>query len=118
MTVDLSEGELQRFFPLLVAKLIQWADAHGYQLTFGEAWRTPQQAAWDVAHGTGILHSLHIERLAIDFNLFKDGIWQTDAEAFRPLADFWKTLHPLCRWGGDFKTVDGDHFSLEFQGRA
>lgn len=29
----------------MVAILIHWAEEHGYRLTFGEAYRTPEQAA-------------------------------------------------------------------------
>lgn len=111
----MTEGELQRKFPPLVAKLIVWAYAQGYELTFGEAWRTPQQAVWNSQHGVGIVHSLHIERLAIDFNLFEHGVWLTDPKAFKPLADYWKSLDPLCAAGVDFG--DADHFSLMFEGR-
>ena len=111
----MTEGDLQRLFVPLVAQLITWAYAQGYQLTFGEAWRTPEQAAWNAAHGTGILHTLHLERLAVDFNLFKDGVWLTDPDDFRPLGEFWTSLHPDACWGGEFG--DPGHFSLAFGGR-
>ena len=115
---SLTEGQLQRLFPPLVAKLIAFAYAQGYELTFGEAWRSTATALLDAQQGKGIANSLHIQRLAIDLNLFQDGTYLTDPEAYRPLGEFWKTLHPLARWGGDFTTVDADHFSLAFGGRA
>ncbi|RAP72902.1 hypothetical protein ACZ87_00273 [Candidatus Erwinia dacicola] len=38
-------SEKQQLFTVMVANLIQWAEEHGYRLTFGEAYRTPEQAA-------------------------------------------------------------------------
>jgi len=98
----------QSQFVLNVAKLIQYAEKQGYELTFGEAWRTPEQAAWNEAHGKGISKSLHIDRLAIDLNLFDNGDYQTSSEAHRPLGVYWKSLDPHHRWGGDFLDSKGD----------
>lgn len=110
--------DLQSEFSVCVAKLILYAAGQGYELTLGEAWRLPEQAALNAAAGTGIRLSLHGERLAIDLNLFIGGVFRTDSEAHAPLAKYWKTLHPLARWGGDFKPKpDGNHYSFEWQGR-
>lgn len=109
-------GEQQRRFLPLVAKLIEYAYAQGYELTAGELYRTPEQAALNAAKGSGIAHSLHTQRLAVDLQLFKDGVYLTDPAAYRPLGDFWKALDAEACWGGDFKTVDADHFSLTFGG--
>lgn len=106
----------QRLFPPLVAKLIIWAYANGYEVTFAEAYRTPEQAALNAQKGSGILWTLHTQRLAIDLNLFKDGIYLAKTADYKPLGDYWKTLHPLACWGGDFTKPDGDHFSLMFGG--
>lgn len=38
-------SEKQQLFTKLIAQLILWADEKGYRLTFGEAYRTPEQAA-------------------------------------------------------------------------
>ena len=108
----------QSIFVLLVAQLILHAYKQGYQLTFGEAWRTPEQAKLNAARGTGISASLHIDRLAIDLNLFRDGKFLSDSSDHKALGDYWKSLHPLCRWGGDFKPKpDGNHYSMEWGGR-
>lgn len=110
-------GELQRRFLPLVAKLIDYAYSQGYELTAGELYRSPEQAALNAQHHTGIANSLHTLRLAIDLQLFKDGVYLTDSEAYRPMGEFWKTLDPAASWGGDFKTrVDGNHFSLSWGG--
>jgi hypothetical protein len=112
----MSLSEQQRAFTLNVAKLIQWAYDNGYELTFGEALRTPEQAAHNAITGAGIANSLHLIKLAIDLNLFKDGVYQTDSAAYKPLGDFWKTLDPINAWGGDFSKPDGNHYSTSYGG--
>lgn len=115
-------GEKQRLFTRLVGILIEYAYQQGYELTFGEAVRKPAQAAANEASGKGIRNSLHILGLAVDFNLFKDNRYLTFSEDHKPLGLFWKNLHPLCRWGGDFRDAegrpkpDGNHYSLEHEG--
>ena len=111
-------GEQQRLFARLIAQLIDWVYTQpGCQITVGEAYRTPEQARLNAAKGTGIANSLHTLRLAMDLNLFVAGEFKTDLESYRPMGTYWKSLHPLCRWGGDFRTrVDADHFSMEWEG--
>ena len=88
----------------------------GYGVTFGEAYRTPEQAALNAAKGSGISNSLHTERLAIDLNLFKDGRYITDGEGHRELGAWWKSLGPMYRFGGDFKRADWNHYSISPDG--
>lgn len=109
-------GEKQRLFTRLVAQLIHYAYASGFELTFGEVLRRPAVAVANAAAGTGIANSLHRLSLAVDFNLFKSGVYLTDSETHRSLGDYWKTLDPLCRWGGDFASKDGNHYSIEHEG--
>lgn len=106
-------SKLQEQFVFSLPKLIEKAFELGYTVTLGEAWRTPQQAQWDADHGTGISHSLHIERLAIDLNFFKDGSLVTDGSKLAELGAWWKSLGSNYRWGGDFTHLpDGNHFSI------
>ena len=112
-------GQKQRRFARLVGLLINWAYENGLELTFGDAYRSPEQAAANAAKGIGITKSLHTERLAIDLNLFIGGAYQTESSAYKPLGEFWKTLGDDCAWGGDFKSrPDGNHFSIRNDGRA
>lgn len=109
----MSLSDLQQEFSQAAALLIQQAAKLGYGVTLGEAWRSPEQAALDAAKGTGIAHSLHTERLAIDLNLFKDGQYLTDAAPYAALGEYWKQMGPNYRWGGDIQgLVDLDHYSL------
>jgi hypothetical protein len=102
----------------MVAKLIDFAYKQGYELTAGECYRSPEQAALNAQHGSGIANSLHTLRLAVDLQLFKDGVYLTDSAAYKALGDFWKTLDPEAAWGGDFQSPhqDGNHFSLSWGG--
>jgi len=111
-------GEHQRKFTRLLGLLIMWIYSHGLEATVGEAFRTQEQAQWNAEHGLGIRHSLHCERLAFDLNLFKDGVFQTDIEAYRPAGEYWMSLDPDCAWGGLFAEPDIDHFSLSWQGAS
>lgn len=104
---------LQVEFSQSAALLIQKAKELGYQVTLGEAWRTPEQAAWNAAHGTGIAHSVHEDKCAIDLNLFfKDGTYITNGVGHTDLGSWWKTLGSNYRWGGDFERKDYNHYSI------
>lgn len=103
--------ERQSLFVQLLAKLFVWAKENGYELTLGEGWRTPEMVEIYTKRGTGSPLSLHPLRLAQDLNLFKNGKWLTATEDHRPLGEYWKSLHPDNRWGGDFsKRKDGNHY--------
>lgn len=94
-------SETQRKFPLLVAELIRQAYDGGYELSFGEAFRTEEQQRLYVRSGRSrTMRSAHIERLAVDFNLFRDGKYLTDGSLYRPVGQMWEALGG--RWGGRF----------------
>lgn len=111
-------SEKQQIFAKNVGLLLNWIyRKKGWGVTFAEAYRTPEQARWNAETGAGIVNSLHCQRLAIDLNLFIDGVYQTSNDAHEPLGNYWKSLHPLNRWGGDFARRDGNHYSMEHGGR-
>lgn len=96
----------QSKFTSMVARLILHAETLGYEVTFGEAYRMP-----DATHGHP--KSLHKSRLAIDLNLFKNGRYLRSTKAHEPLGLYWESIGGS--WGGRFE--DGNHYSLEHQGR-
>ncbi len=106
----------QSRFVRLVGLLIEESYRQGFELTFAEAYRTPEQAKLNQQAGRGISNSLHTSRLAIDLNLFKDGVFLPDSTSHLPLGIFWESLAPDCRWGGRFKRPDGNHYSIEHNG--
>jgi len=106
-------SEIQAIFAGNVARLILKMNEAPYTCTLGEAYRTTEQAQWNAARGIGIANSLHCQRLAIDLMLFKDGVYCSDSEAYRPFGEYWVTLNSLNRWGGSFTKKDGNHFEMQ-----
>lgn len=111
----------QHQFALSVARLIQWIDENGYQLSGGEWWRPPETAAMYAKQGKGIVSSLHCDRIALDLNLFKDEVALVTKEDWLPVGEFWESLSDSGlehKWGGRFERVDVYHFSIAHDGRA
>lgn len=133
-------GTLQRRFALQTAKLIQHIYDSGYAMTYGEAWRTDEQAEIDAlsvserhrvalltkgefprlaaaiwqSSGAGIRASNHRNRLALDLNLFKDGVYLTNKNEYAQFGAWWTAQDPIARYGGNFD--DYDHFSFAYEG--
>lgn len=104
-----------------LSRLIRFVESLGWMLTMGEGWRTPEQQKIYLETGKSkTMKSQHLERLAQDYNLFipsesKDSI--TDWNKWKVLGDYWESLNPLNRWGGDFNKdnikngfIDCPHF--------
>lgn len=104
--------EKQSKFVNMISDLIKKSYDLGYQMTFAEAYRPPDVAQLYEKQGRGIANSLHTQRLAVDFNIFKDGKLLTDGQSFEDLGKYWEGIGGT--WGGRFK--DGNHFSLEHNG--
>ena len=110
--------EKQSIFVNLIAELIFHAQELGYALTFGEALRPPEMAAIYAKKGMGIKNSNHTIKLAVDLNLFKNGKYLNKTEDHKVLGEWWEQqsfADIKCVWGGRFG--DGNHYSIEHQGR-
>jgi len=110
--------EKQSAFAILVAKLILQTQEVGYQITLGEAYRSPEEAARLAKEGKGIKNSLHTLKLAIDINLFGDGRYLNKTEDHIWFGEWWEsqsTKDIQCIWGGRFG--DGNHYSVAHGGR-
>lgn len=94
------------------AKLIIHAGEQGFKVTAGELFRSPEQQAIYVKTGRSkTQNSLHLSRLAIDINVFKNGKL-CGKEEMKELGAFWESLDPLNSWGGNGKKLlDCPHFS-------
>lgn len=106
--------EKQSKFVLMIAQLILKANELGYELTFGDAYRDPRlHGKLGEKVGYGAANSCHKLRLAVDFNLFKDGEFLQDTEGHKPLGEYWESIGGS--WGGRFN--DANHYSLEYEGK-
>lgn len=105
--------EKQSLFAVNAAKLILWVHEHGHDVTLGEALRTPEQQAIYLKTGKSkTANSKHLQKLAIDLNLFIGGVYRTDKEAYKPMAEYWKSLHPDNVAGYDWGW-DANHFEMK-----
>lgn len=108
-------SEKQAEFLLDFALLVQYASRKGHYFTGGELHRTGEQQEIYIKEGkTKTTDSLHMKRLAVDVFLFinKEVVW--DREDYKEYGDFWESLRPENRWGGNFKTLnDPYHFERE-----
>ncbi len=113
-------SEKQRVFTLNISRLIAKGYALGLEMTFGEAYRTIEQQMLYVQTGRShTMNSNHLRRLAVDFNFFKNGHLTYRWEDIKPLGDYWESLDPANRWGGDWNKnnkkdgfIDTPHFEM------
>lgn len=114
-TPDLTLGQKQELFATLVPRLLDHIHSLGYQTRLGDLFRDPRVfGAVGETKGYGHAKSAHKNKLALDVNLFLDGVFLQDSESHAVFGAYWESLHPLCRWGGRFN--DGNHYSLEHNG--
>jgi len=105
--------ERQSKFARMVADLLIKAYDLGYEVTLGDAYRDPRvHGAIGVRMGYGHPKSCHKLRLAIDLNLFKDGIFLQTTNDHKELGEWWESQGGT--WGGRFN--DANHYSMEHDG--
>jgi DNA-binding transcriptional ArsR family regulator len=115
-------GQHQRIFVKHVLLLIQRAFDMRFEVTFGEVQRPLEMQQIYVNTGRSkTMNSMHLKKLAIDLNLFREGKICT-REQIKPLGDYWESLDPLNRWGGSWRGlvdsgkssfVDAPHFERQ-----
>ena len=100
-------------FSKMVARLLLKAEALGYGVSLGDAYRDARvfgKIGEQIGYGES--RSAHKQRLAIDLNLFKDGVYLQGTEAHKELGVWWESQGGS--WGGRFN--DGNHYALEHGG--
>ena len=102
----MSLGKHQEKFSRMVPRLLDKAHELGYEVRLGHCMRCRDCP-------TGRKTSLHKDKLAIDINLFKDGVYLRQTSDHQELGEYWESVGGT--WGGRFN--DGNHYSLEWQGR-
>lgn len=94
-----------------VALLFAKAWQLGLEFSIGEVLRTPEQQQIYLETGRSkTSNSMHLKKLAIDLNLFKDGSSCT-VDEIRPLGKYWESLDALNRWGGSWRGLIESHQS-------
>ena len=107
----MSLRSLQSEFAVAIARHILWLNDNGYEVTLGDAFRSPEECS-----RLGHEESCHGLRLAVDLNLFKDGIYLTSTQDHERSGARWQADGgDVACWGGMFK--DGNHYSYSYQGR-
>jgi len=101
-------GKKQERFSRMVMLLLQKAFELGYDVRLGHALRCPDCYI-------GRKTSLHKLKLAIDLNLFLNGVYLSKTSDHAELGEYWESLAPDATWGGRFN--DGNHYSLRHNGR-
>jgi hypothetical protein len=97
----------------MVSRLIAKIYELGYEGTIGDGYRDPRVfGAMGVRMGYSSANSNHKQRLAIDINLFRNGVFLQTTEDHRPIGEWWESQGGT--WGGRFN--DGNHYSLEHNG--
>lgn len=103
----------QQQFARMLPSLINKAHELGYTVTLGDAYRDPRAFG---QHGKKVgyssANSCHKLRLAIDLNLFKDGVLLRETVNHLQLGIWWESQGGT--WGGRFD--DGNHYSIEHMG--
>jgi hypothetical protein len=102
----------QSAFLLDVCKLIPFATNLGFVVTGKELQRTLEQQKIYVQMGRSkTMNSNHIRCCAIDLYFFKDGKLVYDIPLLKPIGEYWESLNPKNRWGGNWNSFkDVPHF--------
>jgi len=88
-------------FTSALAELILRINERGYQVKIQELNRTLETQQEYVKQGVSkTLDSRHLDKLAADIVLFKDGNLVQDKEEYRQFGEHWEKLGG--RWGGRF----------------
>ena len=102
-------SQKQQLFARNVGLLLDWVYTHkGWGVTLGEVYRPKVlQYLYLWAKKSQTLRSKHLDRLAIDLNLFIGGNYITNPNKYRPLGEFWESLDG--HWGGRFGIKKRDY---------
>jgi hypothetical protein len=113
----MTHKEARILFTSLIAAHINWINNEhglglGVRVYMGEG--TEDLTAKDPTsdHMKGSLHHLG---LAMDLHMDINGVYQKDSVAHAESARIWEMRHPLCR--NLWRQGDGNHYSLEWEGK-
>jgi hypothetical protein len=94
----------QNEFTLDMVKLIDYAFQQGFTVTLGEAYRTKEQQDIYIAQKKSkTANSMHLKRLALDLNFFKNGELIESNKELYEIGKYWESLDEKNRWGGSWR---------------
>ncbi len=99
-------------FTRLISEHVLWLFEQGLEVAYDEVTERITEKDPTSDH---MKNSVHHLGLAADLNLYRNGVYLKQTSDHAASGAVWKTRHSLCRWGGEFS--DGNHYSLEYQGR-
>lgn len=107
-------GEKQELFTYNMAKLIMWANEKGYKARARELQRTMEQQELYIKQGKSqTKKSNHLNSCAVDIYFTKNGKLIESKEELQTIGDYWESLHPDNKWGGNYKSfLDCPHFEM------
>jgi len=106
----MSLSDQQYEFAKDVNKLFIYLIDNGYKFTIGEVLRTKEQQAIYLKSGKSkTSNSKHLDKLAIDLNIFINNSLSYDAEKLKDIGNYWISLSPINVWGGSWGW-DAGHF--------
>ena len=121
----LTLGQKQELFARLLGQFLQWFHGHlDWRMRIQEGFVGLTDAADGDHDGPHMKGGAHYNKLGLDFALFirdERGVpfhVIGHHDAWDQIGAYWKGLHPLCRWGGDFASRDYNHISLFHDGKA
>lgn len=102
-------GEEQQAFTKDLVKLLLKAFELGYEVRMGEVLRPIEmQELYVKTKRSKTMNSQHLKKLAADLHFFKGS---PSPQYPQELGDYWESLSPLNRWGGNWKSFkDAPHF--------
>lgn len=119
----------QQLFAWCVGQLLVWAytELHGVRLVMGEGHVAITDARDGDYDGPHRKDGAHYEKRGIDLDLFVEVTYDKPKGVYvsvgghpvwRVIGEKWTSLHPLCRWGGNFASRDDNHVSVIHNGVA
>jgi len=102
----------QAAFLLDICKLVPYATSLGFVLTGGELERKIEMQRIYIQTGRSkTMNSMHLKKIALDLNFFKDGKLIYDIHILKPIGTYWESLNEKNRWGGNWISFkDVPHF--------
>lgn len=112
----MTEREHRERFTQHMADLIHHINATpGYSCTGGDLFRDKRvHGEWGKKESYSAAKSMHKRGMAIDLNLYLDGVYLTETSDHHQFGMYWEALDLKNRWGGRYG--DGNHYERLPQG--